>query len=120
MNQAQRARLAEVNDQISAARENAQDRWKEFESARERVANGGKIDTSSSLLSAAETAHAAYTEASSELDKLESARNLVFGEIAETKEAESGPKAGEDGSWLAAALRDARTRPGFALAGGER
>jgi hypothetical protein len=70
----------------------------------------------------AENAHGAYVAASAEVGKLESARDMLVGEISDDADKASpvGPKAGEDGSWLAAALQNARSRPGFALAGGER
>lgn len=124
MDQHQRARLAEVNDQISAAKGKAQDAWSAFEGARDNLAAAqSRNGVSPEVLKAAEDAHEAYKEASAHLGRLESSRNLVFGEIADEDPPEAtstaaGIKAGKPGSWLAHAIEGVKQARGAAIGGG--
>jgi hypothetical protein len=122
MDKQHRAQLAEVNDQISAAKGKAQDAWSVFEGARDKLSAAQTAgNVSAEVLSAAEAAHDTYKEASAQLGRLESSRNLVFGEIADddapAASAATGIKAGEPGSWLAAAIQDVKESRSMATGG---
>jgi hypothetical protein len=117
--QQERARLEEVNDQVAKARTKVQDLWAKFEKAREPLAQAG-AELNPTAIKKAEKAHEEYEASAEELRTFESAREIVFGEIAagQTTTTASGPLAlGQPGCWLGSAISQVKAaNPGLDLA----
>ena len=90
-----KGKLAEVNEQISSTRSEAQTEWQAFEQARDEFAKaeGDVNSTDSEAFKRAEEAHKLYATKSQELGELEAVRDGIFAMLGnEAPVRESDPK----------------------------